>query len=71
VKVKIFHRTYENHLNLLGHHPEKATSACYNNNYLEKIYIIIGDLHGKNPVKVANDLGELPSDSHSMSQGHH
>ena len=60
-----FEKSYESS----WYHLEVATSAGYNNNCLQKIDVIVGVLHVKKkiPGKVANDLGELPSNS----QGHH
>jgi len=65
------HETYREHLNPPDHHPEKATSAGYNNNYLEKMKILIEVLNCKRVRQGSNDLGELPSISHSKFQGHH
>jgi len=71
VSSKVY-ETYKDNLNPPDHHPEKATSAGYNNNYLEKKKILIEVLNCKRVIRQgSNDLGELPSNSHSKFQGHH
>ena len=47
VEAKVLHQRLERSSESSWYHPEIATSAGYNNNYLEKINVIIGVLHRK------------------------